>query len=636
MIFLLFSFSRPYPIHSILLRTMVAAVVSPSSLGSPATHPGTVYYRAERLRVTRDVRKPGIDPGHPQIVPTCSFVLFHVIAQFSLMEAPKGHSSDRLLCSFAKIWEQSHNCTMANAAPLPAANGNGGITQLNNNDVLLGRGPGLANFEGNRRFRELVDQNKTAYTETTNRKEKKRIARLVMDRVHAAGGRFLRQAGASVNFNAEWHIAPASVAEEKCKQNLREIRTPESPAPSTENTLKRSISDAIGSPDDSSIELKGSSDDHSVSVTSDVPAAAKEAPAAASGMQSNDPSTLENDIVDSVRAAAYQRLVAPALLTHPNVQAAAILQNLLFQGLPVAPTTVSGIDPRLLLFQGPSLLSQQQALIALQQQVAGNSSVVSPSPIGGMLSPELQHEVTNLMSINIAAAAAHQRSLADSAVYSMLRDLTRLQTQNVVDASREIDQRKLDQELSESLVVNEEVNGINTLKVAAKTSGTNVTNTETPSASKEDDITTSKGEEEEVAAFLLSSMAIVNRPVITEEQQSKELASLSSEEKAEILADTFGDLCTVTPHQSKKARIELDPNSVAFLVRQMVLEIEQIPATRKPALMEASSKGRKEEFSDERLEQFLRCEGMNTKVSLTDKLFRVLVLGTSKNRNGPF
>jgi hypothetical protein len=93
-----------------------------------------------------------------------------------------------------------------------------------------------------------------------------------------------------------------------------------------------------------------------------------------------------------------------------------------------------------------------------------------------------------------------------------------------------------------------------------------------------------------------------------------ELATLTSEEQAEILSDTFGDFCIVSSHHKKRARLAHDPNSVAFLLRQMLLEVEAIPKTKKRALLEALSKGQKEQFSCERLEKFLRCEGMNAKV----------------------
>jgi hypothetical protein len=50
----------------------------------------------------------------------------------------------------------------------------------------------------------------------------------------------------------------------------------------------------------------------------------------------------------------------------------------------------------------------------------------------------------------------------------------------------------------------------------------------------------------------------------------------------------------------------------------MRMEIGQIPEDRKQALLEAQTKCRADEFSDARLERFLRCEGMNSKVCLRD------------------
>jgi hypothetical protein len=46
----------------------------------------------------------------------------------------------------------------------------------------------------------------------------------------------------------------------------------------------------------------------------------------------------------------------------------------------------------------------------------------------------------------------------------------------------------------------------------------------------------------------------------------------------------------------------------------MKCEIERIPAHRKNALIEAQAKCSPDEFSDARLEKFLRCEGMNAQV----------------------
>jgi hypothetical protein len=47
----------------------------------------------------------------------------------------------------------------------------------------------------------------------------------------------------------------------------------------------------------------------------------------------------------------------------------------------------------------------------------------------------------------------------------------------------------------------------------------------------------------------------------------------------------------------------------------MQVEIDIIPVAKKQALLEAQEKCSAEEFSDARLERFLRCEGMNAKLA---------------------
>jgi hypothetical protein len=106
--------------------------------------------------------------------------------------------------------------------------------------------------------------------------------------------------------------------------------------------------------------------------------------------------------------------------------------------------------------------------------------------------------------------------------------------------------------------------------------------------------------------------------MITEEQLELEQAAMTDEERVETLMDLFGKQCAIDTHQNKRAKKDLDKNSIAFLVLQMRLEVERIPEDGKQALLEAQTRCRGEEFSDARLERFLRCEGMNTKVSLRD------------------
>jgi hypothetical protein len=120
--------------------------------------------------------------------------------------------------------------------------------------------------------------------------------------------------------------------------------------------------------------------------------------------------------------------------------------------------------------------------------------------------------------------------------------------------------------------------------------------------------------EDDLSDFVLTLLEARDRPVITEEQVELERAAMTDEEKIETLTDLFGRKCVVGTPKSKKARKDLDKNSIAFLVKQMRLELERIPKDRKRALLEAQAKCRADEFSDARLERFLRCEGMNVKV----------------------
>ena len=126
--------------------------------------------------------------------------------------------------------------------------------------------------------------------------------------------------------------------------------------------------------------------------------------------------------------------------------------------------------------------------------------------------------------------------------------------------------------------------------------------------------------EEDLAAFLLTSLAVADRPVMTIEQEALEREGLTDEEKAAALVDTFGKMCESDVPKKKRARKDLDPSSVAFLVRQMKCEIERIPINKKRALVEAQTKCNASEFSNSRLEKFLRCEGMNAKVCSTAPL----------------
>jgi hypothetical protein len=76
----------------------------------------------------------------------------------------------------------------------------------------------------------------------------------------------------------------------------------------------------------------------------------------------------------------------------------------------------------------------------------------------------------------------------------------------------------------------------------------------------------------------------------------------------------------------------LDRKSIEFLVHQMRLELERIPENEMRALVEAQTKCGEDEFSDARLERFLRCEGMNAKVRR--KVCELMSFFLPQNRTG--
>jgi hypothetical protein len=107
------------------------------------------------------------------------------------------------------------------------------ITQLSENDVLLGRGePSILN-EGNIRFRQLVQSRKLEYLDADKRKTKDWIARQVVQAISSKQGRFLRrirspveavQMGVPEGVKA-WVRAHEGTIIQKVKQALRNPAT---------------------------------------------------------------------------------------------------------------------------------------------------------------------------------------------------------------------------------------------------------------------------------------------------------------------------------------------------------------------------------------------------------------------------
>jgi len=134
---------------------------------------------------------------------------------------------------------------------------------------------------------------------------------------------------------------------------------------------------------------------------------------------------------------------------------------------------------------------------------------------------------------------------------------------------------------------------------------------DTPSALPENDM-------EDIAADLFS-LTVADLPKISDEEEALERAAMTAEERAAALSDLYGQFCSSRSHQNK----DLDRSSIDVLIREMRKELELIPAGKKQALLEAQTKCRPEEFSDARLEKFIRCQDMNTKVSVEVECCRV-------------
>jgi hypothetical protein len=211
-------------------------------------------------------------------------------------------------------------------------------------------------------------------------------------------------------------------------------------------------------------------------------------------------------------------------------------------------------------------------------------------------SPLVEDQTTRQQTGSVSAKPRQGKNLANGAHFSpMGNQLTRQQTGPVLDHPRQGSRQR---------------SATGQVLADDKASGSILTATTLPSehaihAASEDDM----------SEFLLKLCEEnMDIPMFTEEQEKIEEANMTDEEKAAALYDLFGKSCCVTTHNAKRPRLDFGNNSIEFLVQQMRLELDFIPQQGKRALLEALTKCRVEEFSNARLERFLRCEGMNAKV----------------------
>jgi len=461
------------------------------------------------------------------------------------------------------------------------------VKELNPCDVLLGRGHGSSNWMGNIQFRDLVKSRKYEYAYSRVR-SKADIADEVVQHIFSKGGRFLyldKDAKPVNNIVKEgvWYECSYKVALEKTKQALRENRDNNRNQKrglilEDMSTLLDRCANGVGVLDGNALVPDGTPSliaySSSLGLGSGRPAAALSIDAASS-LSVRPPTTsvlpvLPPTLVGSIAAAVS----IDEHLTH-------------FQRTPIACHLYSqlGLMPSFTSF--PPQLSQPDSSLS-----ANPSHTVAQHHYSQFcILPLIQQQ-----SFSAEYMQEGEHSDVDMGVTSMPNDDSFAET---VDYSAG----------GMSNIVGGESGG----KLAMEQETGKRSNVATGVASvPKDDSASASGVGEDVSEFLLSVLALSGRRKFTEEQVRQEKVNMSDEERARVLCDLFGKYCST--HRDKKARKDLSNHEVAFLVKQMRNEIERIPEAMKDALMKAQVKCKAEEFSDERLESFLRCEGMDVKV----------------------
>jgi hypothetical protein len=473
------------------------------------------------------------------------------------------------------------------SSSLPTSGGGELITAVNPNDVILGRGTGRSHFFGNQQFRSIVEQYQEDYVSVRGHKDEKKtiIAREIIAEVHALGGRFLRQVKGStpvagaIAEEAIWLEVEESVALEKCQQALRDYRKKK--ASSTENGERNDTEE------NDNLESEGLS-----RTPCPVGDEIEVAPPSLEGERhvTTAPRTVLSPNSTPVSPALLARLSAfhhQSML--PQLQWMSPVNTSEFDLDPQSwndemPSSSTPVLPSLLVGRSDvgntdtCLFAFNQQAMAPQQQ---RMNRVNPSQI--ILDPQSRNDVRIILDAHYLVS----RDMWPCPINDIAPEHG-LATENVTDGQERVanDERKHDDNTAATARRSTSKAGVS---AAAST--------------------------DELSSYLLS-LLISDRPMITEEQLETERAAMTDEERVAIVTDLFGKQCAVDTHKNKKAKRDLDTNSIDFLVNQMRLEIERIPGGSKRALLEAQMKCRPDEFSDARLERFLRCEGMNAKVRL--------------------
>ena len=465
-----------------------------------------------------------------------------------------------------------------------ASRSDGRITALNEHDVLFGRGLGSSQYIGSKCFRRLVEGRKEEYTSTKSYKQKAVIAKEIYHEIRARGGRFLilvatEKPARNVVESGVWKEADEKAALEKCKQSLREQRNDqdedEDEEPNGDETLNHSQGNKEHEVDDS---LEGSA-----GVPNEGPDGSED------GQSSSVPD--EEGADEALKPNAIAETEA---LMSPSV-ASASTRSVFELGCASEEWDVRGL--------GSPTLASTRASTTPSPVVSPNMLIYAESP---ML---LTTRPSSLSPVIPPRMFESYRSSNVDTRYGFFQMTAQFgfQQQQSVTASPVVQHSEHSYQEPTSLTLTPAMYPTDSRR-PSELSDNQVSTTSSPLTGQDDH----DFSESFLCLFGIGS----DQPRFSEEEEEIERATLTDEEKAAALCDLFGKYSISDTHENKRARKDLDRRSIDFLIQYMRFEIEQTPADTKQALIEAQAKCRPEEFNDERLERFLRCEGMNAKASV--------------------
>jgi hypothetical protein len=440
-------------------------------------------------------------------------------------------------------------------------------------DVLLGRGTGSSQFEGNKRFRQLVNDRRKQYLSSNKRSFKNAIARELHDEIHSKGGTFLKlQEEASARDDGivaggTWVVVDYDTALEKCKMALRQQQQSEEQKSNAKKKRKKKQPE----PSLPQVEIV---------------------------RQHEEDEQMQNSFSDNSNLT--QNCGGSTIVAGGNNDISTVPLAVRLSSMP--------IHARL-----PSLFQLTYRTIA--PTMDAQASEVSPKSGSGATSRLPQHrERYNRQSQRFAHTdldlVAHliypsEPSQLDLVARQYSISSSSYQNPNLNCVPSVVGTVPVDNGLSGTF------SGFNEYGQELPHSSEMIARAP-PAAEAKAQQKSNLPSLHEDAIFTLASLAVADRPKITEEELAKEQASLTEAERVAALTDMFGKHSLVGPPPVK--RIRENGDSMEALVNQMRLELDIIPSNQKAALLGAQAKCRPEEFSDARLEVFLRCENLDVQL----------------------